>query len=98
MEKIVFIILLMIPGLFFYIMNWAIFIHNKQGKKWVSNIPPLGGLIIGAVFLFTPYKLCALIGFTDPGFWLIVNWLITEFIQKKNNSDYEENNDNQQKP
>ena len=66
------IILMLLPGLFFYIMNWAIYIHNKQGKKWVSNTPPLGGLLIAAVFLLTPYKLLALIGLTDPGLWVII--------------------------
>lgn len=63
---------MLLPGLFFYIMNWAIYIHNKQGKKWVSNTPPLGGLLIAAVFLLTPYKLLALIGLTDPGLWVII--------------------------
>lgn len=72
MNSIWTIILMQLPGSFFYIMNWAIYIHNKRGKKWVSPTPPLGGLLIAAVFLLTPYKLLALIGLTDPGLWVII--------------------------
>ena len=77
------IILMLLPGSFFYIMNWAIFIHNKRGKKWVSNTPPLGGVLIAAVFLLTPYKLFALIGLTDPGLWVIMAGL-ADFIKEYN--------------
>lgn len=83
MNSIWTIILMQLPGSFFYIMNWAIYIHNKRGKKWVSPTPPLGGLLIAAVFLLTPYKLLALIGLTDPGLWVIIAGLADFFKELK---------------
>ena len=69
-----------LPGLFFYIMNWVITIHNRRGKKFVSCVPPLGGLWIAIVCLISPVKLLALIGLSDPGLWLFIVALFEEFI------------------
>ena len=65
-------LLLAAPGIIFYVVNWAIFIHNSLGKKWSSNIPPLGGFWISVVCLLSPVKLLALIGLTDAFFVLVV--------------------------
>ncbi|MBQ9385229.1 MAG: hypothetical protein IJT87_13440 [Ruminiclostridium sp.] len=67
-------------GLLFYGANWAIFINNRiPGRKWVSMVPPLGGLLISLAFLLfipAPWKWLALLGLTDPVFPLILYSLI----------------------
>lgn len=75
-------LLLAAPGIIFYVVNWAIFIHNSLGKKWSSNIPPLGGFWISVVCLLSPVKLLALIGLTDAFFVLV---LLCIFAPRKNN-------------
>lgn len=64
-------LLMAVPGILFYAVNWAILINNRLGKKWSSNIPPLGGLWIAVVALLSPVKLLALIGLTDAFFVLV---------------------------
>ena len=71
-------IVLAIPGLFLFGMNWAIFFHNLKGKKWVSGIPPAGGVWIAVTALLSPCRWLALIGLADPGVWLFVQALISE--------------------
>ena len=78
------------PGILFYVVNWAILINNQIGKKWSSNIPPLGGLWIAVVCLLSPVKLLALIGLTDAFFILVVGCII---IPPKRNDPPETEND-----
>lgn len=75
-------LLMALPGIVFYIVNWMIFINNALGKKWSSNIPPLGGVWIAIVFLLSPVKLLALTGLTDAFFVLV---LLCIFAPRKNN-------------
>lgn len=72
-------IVLALPGIFFYGMNWAIFIHNVRGGKFVSCVPALGGLWIAIVCLLSPIKWLALLGLTDPGCWLFIAAIFMEF-------------------
>ena len=76
-------IIFAIPGIFLYVMNWAIFIHNARGGKWVSGIPLFGGLWIAAVCLLSPWKWLAFIGLSDPGIWLMIEALFLEFFPRK---------------
>ncbi|MBO4864625.1 MAG: hypothetical protein J5517_09670 [Eubacterium sp.] len=71
-------LIIAIPGIFLFVMNWAIFFHNKLGKRFVSNVPPLGGLWIAVVCLISPCKWLALIGLADPGLWLFIVAIISE--------------------
>ena len=77
-------ILLAIPGIILFVLNWAIFIHNQMGKKYSSNVPPLGGLWIAGVCLLSPVKWLALIGLADPGFWLLVFAILAECLPGRN--------------
>ena len=73
-------IVLAVPGIFLFVMNWGIFIHNLRGKKFVSGIPPAGGAWIAVVCLISPCKWLAVIGLADPGIWLLIVALFDEFI------------------
>jgi hypothetical protein len=85
-------------GLFFYIANWCCFINNMiPGRKWVSLVPPLGGLILALAFLLlvpAPWKWFALLGLTDPWIISFVYAIITEaFGKSEKKEDKEEEND-----
>ena len=71
-----------IPGLFLFFMNWAIFVHNARGGKWVSGIPIIGGLWIAVVCLISPYKWFALTGLADPGVWQLFQALFLELFSR----------------
>ena len=73
-------IVLASPGIFVFIMNWAIYINNMRGKKWVSSIVLFGGVWIAVVCLLSPIKWLALIGFTDPGVWFLIIALFKELF------------------
>lgn len=86
-------IVLAIPGIFLFVMNWIIFFHNARGGKWVSGIPFFGGLWIAAVCLLSPWKWLAFIGLSDPGIWLFFEALFLEFVLHKKNDDKTEDQD-----
>ena len=69
-------LIIALVGSFFFIMNWAIVIHNKRGKKWSSPVPPLGGLLIFIAGLMSTVKPLALIGLADPALWMILSLLL----------------------
>ena len=73
-------IVLASPGIFVFIMNWAIYINNMRGKKWVSSIVLFGGVWIAVVCLLSPVKWLAFIGFIDPGVWLLIVALFKELF------------------
>ena len=73
-------IVLASPGILVFIMNWAIYINNRHGKKWVSSIVLFGGVWIAIACLLSPIKWLALIGFTDPGVWLLIVALFKELF------------------
>ena len=73
-------IVLALPGIFLFIMNWGAFINNIRGKKFVSGIPLIGGLWIAVTCLISPCKWLALAGVADPGIWLLVVALFREFF------------------
>ena len=88
-------------GIYMYGMNWAIFINNLiPGRKWSSMIPLLGGLLIAVGILLIGGGWWALAGLTDPGVWVIVYSLVSEYIIGRNkqgkNIDKEETNENEQ--
>ena len=76
-------IVLAVPGILMFLVNWMIFFHNTSQKKFVSGIPPAGGAWIAIVCLISPCRWLALIGFADPGLWLFVVAVITELLQSK---------------
>ena len=76
-------LILALPGLFLSGMNWAIYIHNKRGKKWVSGVPLIGGLWIAAAALLSPCNWLALAGLADPGVWLLLAALTAAFIPSR---------------
>ena len=78
-------IFLAVLGLFPYVMNWAIVIHNKRGKKWSSPVPPLGGLLIFIGGLISSIKPLALIGLTDPAMLMILSLLVSLLLPKSKN-------------
>ncbi|MBR6018752.1 MAG: hypothetical protein IK055_00875 [Lachnospiraceae bacterium] len=82
-------IVLAIPGVFLFVMNWAAFIHNMRGKKFVSGIPLFGGLWIAVVCLISPCKWLALIGLADPGIWLLIAALVREYFPRRKQNDPE---------
>ena len=86
-------IVLALPGISLFIVNWVIYIHNIRGKKFVSGIPCVGGLWIAGVCLISPCKWLALIGLADPGFWLLVVALFEEYFSfgKKSGTKEDEN-------
>ena len=72
-------------GLFFYGMNWAIFINNRiPGRKWSSMVPPLGGLLIAVALLVAGLGWWALLGLTDPCVFIIIYSLIKKPESNKN--------------
>ncbi len=82
-------------GLFFYIANWCCFINNMiPGRKWVSMISPIGGLIIAGGILITGGGWWALVGLTDPFFGVLVYSLLTGRFGVTKKSDKEETNEN----
>ncbi|MBQ5312196.1 MAG: hypothetical protein ILP19_09200 [Oscillospiraceae bacterium] len=70
-------IFLAVLGAFPYIMNWVIFIHNKRGGKWSSQVPPVGGLLFIIAGLVSTVKPLALIGLADPSFFLIAEAVVS---------------------
>ena len=82
-------------GLFFYIANWCCFINNMiPGRKWVSMIPPLGGLLIAVGILIAGGGWWALAGLTDPFFGVLVYSLLTGRFGNIKKSDKEETDEN----
>ena len=82
-------VLLASPGIFIFVMNWSVFIHNMRGGKFVSGIPLIGGLWIAVACLISPWKWLALIGFADTGVWMLIAALFLEFFpwRKKNSEE-----------
>ena len=80
-------LLLAMPGIFIFVMNWGIFFNNISGKKWVSSVFLIGGLWIAIVCLISPYKWLALAGLADPGVWLIFHALINRAFSGKNKTE-----------
>ena len=86
-------------GAYFYGMNWVIFFHNlKPGAKWVSMVPPLGGLLIAVALLVAGLGWWALLGLTDPSLWLLVyaviNGAFTGGNRLQNTENKEETDEN----
>ena len=73
-------IVLALPGILLFAVNWVIFFHNLRGGKWVSGIVLFGGLWIAGVCLLSPWKWLALIGLADPGIWQLIYALFCEYI------------------
>ncbi len=72
-------------GISLYACNWACFFKNLiPGKKWVSMVPPLGGLLIAVGILTAGGGWWALVGLTDPWIWSLAYSLIKE---KKEDTD-----------
>ena len=91
-------IVLALPGILLFIVNWGVFIHNIRGKKFVSGILFVGGLWIAGVCLISPCKWLALAGLADPGIWLLVAALVKEFFPfgKKAGNTEDENRKNEE--
>ena len=78
-------------GLFFYGMNWAIFINNTiPGRKWSSMVPPLGGLLIAAAFLIGGLGWWALLGLTDPFIFVLI-YSVAKKPESNKNKETDEN-------
>ena len=85
-------IILAIPGIFVFVMNWCAYICSLRGR-FVSGVPIFGGLWIAVVCLISPCKWLALIGFADTGVWLLIVALIEDYIiqgKKPENDSTEE--------
>ena len=81
-------------GLFFYIMNAAIFINDLDPKKkWVSMVPPLGGLLIAVGILIGGGGWWALLGLTDPSILVFLYSMIMELVPDKKRTNTEREND-----
>lgn len=97
-------------GAFFYIANWWILLYNNIPKlnpegRFVSMVPPLGGLLIAVGILLIGGGWWALVGLTDPSIWVFVYALVSEFFtsgekaagedadMKENEKDEEEHGD-----
>lgn len=82
-------------GAFFYIMNWVIFFNNLDPKKkWVSMVPPLGGMLIAVGLLIAGLGWWALVGLTDPWIWSLVWALLAWRFGEPKKTDKEDKNDN----
>ena len=63
-------------GLFFIIMTYGAFFTGRSG------VPLCGGVLIAFGFLITPSKHLALLGFIDPGWYMLV-YMIYENYQRQ---------------
>ncbi|MBP5606435.1 MAG: hypothetical protein J6X60_13000 [Ruminiclostridium sp.] len=104
-----FVLLFGIGGLLYFV-NWWLLLYNNIPKlnpkgRFVSMVPPLGGLLIAVGILLIGGGWWALIGLTDPSIWVFVYSLVSEFVSggkksavidaepKENEKDEEENGD-----
>ena len=76
-------LILALPGIILFVINWGIFFNNVSGKKWISSIFLIGGLWIAVVCLISPCKWLALTGLADPGVWMPVHALFKELFSGK---------------
>lgn len=86
-------------GLYMYGMNWWCLLYNNIPKlnpkgRFVSMVPPLGGLLIAVGILLAGGGWWALLGLTDPFFGVVVYSLLAGRFGDMKKSDKEETDEN----
>ena len=79
-----FVLLFGIGGLLYFV-NWWLLLYNNIPKlnpkgRFVSMVPPLGGLLIAIGIVLIEGGWWALIGLPDPSIWVFVYSLVSEFF------------------
>ncbi|MBO6232078.1 MAG: hypothetical protein J6O50_16075 [Ruminiclostridium sp.] len=82
-------------GLYMYGMNWYILLYNNIPKlnpegRFVSMVPPLGGLLIAVGILLIGGGWWALVGLTDPFIGCVIYALLTGRFGNNRKSDKED--------